>query len=88
MPPSYPATPAVAFPPTQATSPPTPAVPQQKQLPVYTAYDKNDLKITLTPQTSPTKPGVVMILARFQVAGNQVASGISFQAAVPKVNSF
>ncbi|PPQ67704.1 hypothetical protein CVT24_002760 [Panaeolus cyanescens] len=84
MPASYTSTPAAAFPPTQATPSPAPPAPQSKQLPAYTAYEKNDLKITLTPQTSPTKPGVVMILARFQVTSNQAASGISFQAAVPK----
>lgn len=50
----------------------------------YTAYDKNGLKITLTPRTSPAKPGLVLILARFQVAGGSAATGISFQAAVPK----
>ncbi|KAF8963437.1 adaptin N terminal region-domain-containing protein [Flammula alnicola] len=84
MPPSYAATPTSAFPPTQAAAPPTPAVPPQQRLTAYSAYDKNDLKITLTPQTSPTKPGVVMILARFQVSGGEAATGLSFQAAVPK----
>jgi len=51
----------------------------------YTAYEKNDLKVTLTPQTSPTRPGVIMILARFQVTGGNDAVGVNFQAAVPKV---
>lgn len=51
----------------------------------YTAYDKNELKVTLTPQTSPAKPGVIMILARFQMSGVTPATGLSFQAAVPKV---
>ncbi|KAF8202544.1 hypothetical protein BJ912DRAFT_945106 [Pholiota molesta] len=81
MPPAYSAAPASARAPTQAMSPPAPA---QQRLTAYPAYDKNDLKITLTPQTSPTKPGIVMILARFQVSGNQAATGLSFQAAVPK----
>ncbi|KAF9525140.1 adaptin N terminal region-domain-containing protein [Crepidotus variabilis] len=82
---AFPSTPASAFPPT-----PTPAAapavqnPQQQKLTSYPAYDKNEVKITLTPQTSPTKPGVVMILARFQVTGSEEASGLSFQAAVPK----
>ncbi|KAF8159667.1 adaptin N terminal region-domain-containing protein [Crassisporium funariophilum] len=79
-PPSYPS----SFPQTHANPPPAPAAPVQPRLTAYTAYDKNDVKITLTPQTSPTKPGVVMILARFQVSGGQTATGLSFQAAVPK----
>ena len=97
MPPSYPSTPASSFPPTgagvgtaHAASPPqppaaAPSVPAQQRLTAYPAYDKNDLKITLTPQTSAAKPGVVMILARFQVSGGEPATGLSFQAAVPKV---
>lgn len=90
MPPSYSAAPASAFAPTQAASSPAPApaAPAQQRLTAYPAYDKNDLKITLTPQTSAAKPGIVMILARFQVSGNQAATGLSFQAAVPKVNIF
>jgi len=72
------------FTPTQAQSPPTPAVVSQPQLTSYTAYDKNDVKITLTPQTSAARPGVVMILARFQVSGGVPATSLSFQAAVPK----
>ncbi|KDR80519.1 hypothetical protein GALMADRAFT_61272 [Galerina marginata CBS 339.88] len=82
---SYPSTPATLFTPTQAASPPTaPVAPQQQQRTAYPAYDKNGLKITLTPQTSAGRPGVVMILARFQVSGGEVAAGLSFQAAVPK----
>ncbi|KAF9485489.1 Adaptor protein complex AP-1 gamma subunit [Pholiota conissans] len=87
MPPAYAATPTSAFPQAQAppTSVPTPAAaPSQQRLTAYPAYDKNDLRITLTPQTSPSKPGVVMILARFQVSGSVPATGLSFQAAVPK----
>jgi len=91
-PPSYPSAPASSFPPTavlQAASPPQPTTttaPPQQRLTAYPAYEKNDLKITLTPQTSAAKPGVVMILARFQVSGSEAATGLSFQAAVPKVN--
>lgn len=65
--------------------PPQPAAPAAPRLATYTAYEKNDLKITLTPQTSAAQPGTVMILARFQVAGAVAATGLSFQAAVPKV---
>jgi len=95
MPPSFPPTPASSFPPMgagsstpHAASPPQPAAaaPSQQRLTAYPAYDKNDLKITLTPQTSAAKPGVVMILARFQVSGGEPATGLSFQAAVPKVS--
>ena len=45
------------------------------------------MKITLTPQTSPQRPGVVNILARFQVVGMSGVTGLTFQAAVPKVRS-
>jgi AP-1 complex subunit gamma-1 len=89
-PPSYLSTPTAtsAFSLPQSQSPPRSAAPPtatQPRLPAYTAYDKNELKITLTPQASPTKPGVVMILARFQVSGGNEATGLNFQAAVPKV---
>lgn len=53
----------------------------------YTAYEKNELKVTLTPQTSPAKPGVVIILARFQAMGGNEVAALNFQAAVPKVCS-
>ncbi|EIN09524.1 gamma-adaptin [Punctularia strigosozonata HHB-11173 SS5] len=62
------------------SQPPAP----RPQLTSYTAYEKNGLKITLTPQTNPAKPGYVNILARFQVTGASPANGLSFQAAVPK----
>lgn len=69
-------------PPPQAPVPhPQPAT---SHLTSYTAYDRNELKITLTPQTSPTRPGVVLILARFQVTGGNAVTGLTFQAAVPK----
>lgn len=58
---------------------------QQPRLTAYTAYEKNELKVTLTPQTSPNRPGIVNVLARFQVTGQNVAAGLSFQVAVPKV---
>ncbi|KAF8318766.1 gamma-adaptin [Clavulina sp. PMI_390] len=50
----------------------------------YTAYQQNNLQVTLTPQTSPTRPGVVMIMVRFQVSGPNAASNVNFQAAVPR----
>ncbi|OBZ73863.1 AP-1 complex subunit gamma-1 [Grifola frondosa] len=62
-------------------SPPATCSPR---LTAYTAYDKNTLRITLTPQTSPARPGVVNILARFQVTANDAVTGLNFQAAVPK----
>ena len=61
---------------------------QQQKLTAYTAYEKNELKVTLTPQTSPNRPGIVNVLARFQVTGQNVATGLSFQVAVPKVPFF
>ncbi|KAG1735529.1 adaptin N terminal region-domain-containing protein [Suillus lakei] len=72
----------------QSQAPPQPS-PQQQQPPAprltsYTAYDKQELKITLTPQTSAARPGVVNIMARFQVSGSNAATGLNFQAAVPK----
>ena len=70
---------------TQTQSSLTPAMTAQPRLTSYTAYEKNDIKITLTPQTSAARPGIVMILARFQVSGGVAATGLSFQAAVPKV---
>ena len=72
---------AFSLPQTQ-TPPPQPAHPK---LTAYPAYDKNELRISLTPQTNPQRPGVVNILARFHVTGNTPATGLTFQAAVPKV---
>ncbi|OCH96223.1 Adaptor protein complex AP-1 gamma subunit [Obba rivulosa] len=65
--------------PLQLQQPPT-----QPRLVAYPAYDQNELRITLTPQASPTRPGVVDILVRFQVTGASAATGMNFQAAVPK----
>jgi AP-1 complex subunit gamma-1 len=52
----------------------------------YVAYNKNLLKITLHPQVSAQRPGVVLITARFEVSGVQPAEGVNFQAAVPKAS--
>ncbi|KAF9005935.1 adaptin N terminal region-domain-containing protein [Cyathus striatus] len=69
----------------ESQSPPTAPQPQAaSRLPAYSAYEKNDLKITLTPQTSPAKPGIIMVLARFQVTGGIPVTNVNFQAAVPK----
>ncbi|KAG5651072.1 clathrin associated protein complex large subunit [Sphagnurus paluster] len=73
---------AFSLPQSQSSAPPQ--APPQPKLTSYTAYEKNELKITLTPQTNAAKPGVVMILARFQVSGANAATGLNFQAAVPK----
>ncbi|KAH9916322.1 adaptin N terminal region-domain-containing protein [Fomitopsis serialis] len=64
------------------TQTPPPQLAAQPRLTAYPAYDKNELRIMLTPQVP--KPGVVNILARFQMAGNTPATGLNFQAAVPK----
>ena len=69
---------------TPAAPPPKPAAPN---LPSYNAYNKNDVVISLTPQRSTSQPGVVDILARFQVKGSTTATGLNFQVAVPKVNN-
>ncbi|KAH9962628.1 Adaptor protein complex AP-1 gamma subunit [Russula dissimulans] len=71
----------LASPVTPAAPPPKPAAPK---LPLYTVYDKNDLVISLNPQRSTTQPGVVDILARFQVKGRTAATSLNFQVAVPK----
>ncbi|KAM5533832.1 hypothetical protein V8D89_012495 [Ganoderma adspersum] len=63
----------------QAASPPPAAAPSG-----YTAYDKNEVRITLTPQTSATRPGLVRIIANFQATGANIVSELNFQAAVPK----
>jgi AP-1 complex subunit gamma-1 len=76
---SSPVTSPVAQVPQQAPAP------RPSALPSYTAYGKNELEITLTPQVSPAKPGVVNILAKFRVMGANVATNVTFQAAVPKV---
>jgi AP-1 complex subunit gamma-1 len=67
-----------------AAPPPKPAAPN---LPSYAAYNKNDVVISLTPQRSTAQPGVVDILARFQVKGSITATGLNFQVAVPKVSN-
>ena len=77
-----PAASAFALPQTQQPAPQQAAVPK---LTAYPAYDKNELRISLTPQTSAQRPGIVNILARFQVTGSTPAVGLNFQAAVPKV---
>ncbi|OCF36754.1 AP-1 complex subunit gamma-1 [Kwoniella heveanensis CBS 569] len=60
------------------------AQPPKPQLQSYSAYDKNGLKITLTPKVSPTQPGVIQILARFASTAGEAISGVNFQVAVPK----
>ncbi|KAF8636404.1 hypothetical protein AX17_003586 [Amanita inopinata Kibby_2008] len=84
-PPSTSATTLSAFslPQTQSPQPQQPA-PASSRLTAYTAYETNELKVTLTPQTSSVRPGIVMILARFQVTGGSAATGVNFQAAVPR----
>jgi AP-1 complex subunit gamma-1 len=69
---------------TPAPQPPKPQPPQQQQLQSYPAYEKNGLKITLTPKTSPAQAGVVQILARF--TSTQSIENVNFQVAVPKVS--
>jgi len=61
------------------------ATPQPSRGTAYTAYDRNDLAITLTPQTSPAHPGMVSIVARFKVSSSSPVTSVNFQAAVPKL---
>jgi len=77
--------PQSAFSLTQTQSPQSPQPPAAPRLTSYSAYDKNELKVTLTPQTVAGRPGVINILARFQIAGATPVTGLNFQAAVPKV---
>ena len=74
---------AAATVPQAASPPPAPAAAP----PGYTAYDKNELRVILNPQTSPTRPGLVRIIASFQATGANSLSGLNFQAAVPKVRN-
>jgi AP-1 complex subunit gamma-1 len=75
--------PAVATPPVSLFGSATPAEPAAPKLTAYPAYEKNGLKITLTPQTNAARPGVVNILARFTAESGSIA-GVNFLAAVPK----
>lgn len=68
--------------------PTAPAAPAQTGPQAYTAYEKNGLKITLTPRLSPTQPGVVQILARFTAFDGAKIEAVNFQAAVPRVRFF
>lgn len=60
--------------------------PPKQQLQSYTAYEKNGLKITLTPKVNPAQQGMVQILARFTAIGQEGVRNVNFQAAVPKVS--
>ena len=72
--------PAPASAPATAVQPPA----SQQQAQTYTAYEKNGLKVSLRPQVSATRPGVVLVTARFEATGVAAITGINFQAAVPK----
>lgn len=73
------AAPAPASTAVAATQPPAP-----QQTPGYAAYEKNGLQITLRPQVSAARPGLVLVTARFDATGVAAITGINFQAAVPK----
>ncbi|KAG8884936.1 clathrin associated protein complex large subunit [Tulasnella sp. 331] len=68
---------------TAATTPQT-AVEARPAAQSYMAFDKNGLRIVLTPQVSASRPGIVNIMARFQVSGSDTATNVNFQAAVPR----
>jgi AP-1 complex subunit gamma-1 len=67
----------------RATAPPSAGAPTP-----YTAYEKNGLKVTLTPRASPTQAGVIQILAKFTSLDGGVIKNVNFQAAVPRVRYF
>ncbi|ODO08808.1 AP-1 complex subunit gamma-1 [Cryptococcus wingfieldii CBS 7118] len=77
-------TPAPPSAPSPAPAPVPSAAPAKSQLQSYPAYDKNALKITLTPRVSPTQPGVVQVLAKFTASGGEVIENVNLQVAVPK----
>lgn len=93
--PSTTTTPAAApirsqMPATVAPSPqpqPRAAPSAQPAMTAYTAYEKNGLKITLTPRASPTQAGVIQILAKFTSYEGSVVKNVNFQAAVPRVST-
>lgn len=62
--------------------------PPKQQLQAYTAYEKNGLKITLTPKVNPAHSGMVQILARFTALDQTGVKNVNFQAAVPKVITY
>ncbi|KAM0755858.1 AP-1 complex subunit gamma-1 [Meredithblackwellia eburnea MCA 4105] len=70
---------AVSSTPSVATPPPQPAGPQEIE-----AYNQKGLRITLTGVRDSTNPLVANILAKFTATAGSPASGVSFQAAVPK----
>lgn len=70
---------------TNKTTAPAPTTTAQTHA-ASSAYDKNGLKITLTPQTNAARPGMVNILARFHASTTAPVTGLNFQAAVPKVS--
>jgi len=56
----------------------------QQQAQGCTAYEKNGLKVSLGPQVSATRAGVVLVNARFEATAAAAVTGINFQAALPK----
>lgn len=67
-----------------ASSPPPSSASQSSTSKAYTAYNKNGLKITLTPSVNPGRTEIVNITAKFEASGGQQVQGVNFQAAVPK----
>lgn len=76
--------PAAPSRPAAASPPPAAAAPQSSSAKAYTAYDKNGLKITLTPSVNPGRTEIVNITAKFEATAGQQVQGVNFQAAVPK----
>ena len=90
--------PSAAAPPPAAPSPAAPSPAASSPVPAaspssaaeLTAYDRNGLKVTFSPQRDRQRSNVINILARFYASSdsNDPVEGVNFQAAVPKVLLF
>lgn len=69
--------------PAAMTSPPPQQPPSSSSaIRPYTAYDKQGLKVTLTPKPNPSRPEIINILAEYTSSAD--IENLSLQAAVPK----
>lgn len=71
-------------PPTPAPAPTPSSSSSSSALRPYTAYEKQGLKITLTPKPNPNRPDIINILAEFTSTATADITNVSLQAAVPK----
>lgn len=77
---------AASSPATAVSSPPQPfhSPPPKPTSQAYTAYDRNGLRISLTPSTNAARPEIVNILITFDSSATSAIENVNFQAAVPK----